>query len=261
MVAAMLLAALAQQGVAAPPTVPTCALVTPRGDVIGFSMWGGDNPAEINFTATPGSAWPSRTLIGSSRPPLGNGLSFTIAGPDGFLLLLGAPETGIAQRAATLFLREGRRAMPPLAYGFCEERPTPASVAAPSASPEPAESDNPAFDPALWPSEDCGLILSDGRRVRLRFTISERDQVRLQSTALWSGQPVTLPIRWSSSGERQTGTFAREGGPEGDQIMLVGPSRAAAKLIRLRRLGDASLPNLRGYGICGYRAVERRPRP
>jgi hypothetical protein len=263
----MILVALAQQAVEAlpavegPQTVPTCELVTPRGDAIGFFMWGGDNPEEINFSATAGSAWPTRSLVGESRARLGDGLTFSIGGSDGFILMLGPPEAGIAQRTAMLTLRDGGRAMPPLAYGFCEERPTPSSVAAPASS-QNAGSDHPAFDLALWPAGDCGMILSDGRRVRLKFRLNQRgqDQVELQSAALWSGQTVTASIRWRN-GEKKVGTFSREGGPEGDQILLTGPSRAAAKLIRVRQLGEASSPNLRGYGICGYSVVERRARP
>lgn len=255
MLTAMLLAA-ALQTAAPPPTLPTCSLVTPRGDAIGFFLWAQDDPDEFRITATPGSTWPARTLAGTQRtgavPP-----GIAIGGSDGLVLELGPESADRRQRSATLGRRDGQSGALPVAYGFCEERPAATEVGEPGADRNEVGADNEAFDPARWP-EDCGLILSDGRRVRFDFTLIEGDRLRLESPQLWSGRPVRVGVRWMSGTSLQTATFGRRGGPEGVQTMFVQRSQAV-KLIRLLQAGEPSAPNLNGYGICGYGNIVRRP--
>jgi len=258
--AAAILLALFQSAAADAQTIPTCSMVTPRGDPIGFIVWSGDNPSEVNFTATPGSVWPQRTLVGSTRNVRSNLLWFVIGDSNGFILTMSAPARGSAQRPATLMPRNGREAPVARAYGFCEERPVPTDAEAPGAQRNETGSDGPAFDPALWPEEDCALILSDGRRDRLRFTLTGRDEVQLQSPVLWSGRPVTAPVRWTESRGAPTGNFTGRDGLEGTQIMLTNGSHAA-KLVHFGNLGDSSMPNASGYAICGYRAIVRMRGP
>ncbi|HYI47978.1 MAG TPA: hypothetical protein VEX35_05875 [Allosphingosinicella sp.] len=247
---AMLLAA-ASQAAAPAPTLPVCSLVTPRGDSIGFVVRGTENPAEIRLTAAPGSAWPAHSVVGRQGTT-----GFVIGGSAGLDLHLG-PESAARQRATTLSRRGGRSAALPVAYGFCEERPAAAAGEEPGAGRHDAGADNPAFDPARWP-QDCGLILSDGRRMRLDFTLVDRNRARLQSAQLWPGGPVTMEVRWLNGRGGQVGAFSRRGGPEGVQTMYTQGSRAV-KLIRLRQIGEPSAPGLNGYGICGYGSIVRRP--
>jgi hypothetical protein len=254
MLTAMLLAAVSQT--AAPPlTLPTCSLVTPRGDSIGFFLWSAEDPTEFRLTATPGSAWPARTLVGTQRTgaaPRG----IAIGGSDGFLLELGPDSAGHQQRSATLSRRSRQGALP-VAYGFCEERPAAAQAGEPAADRNEVGADNAAFDPARWP-QDCGLMLTDGRRIRFDFTLADRNRVTLTSPQLWSGRPVTASVSWVSGRGAQVGTFSRRGGPEGVQTMAVRGGQAV-KLIRLQQIGEPSAPGLSGYGICGYTNIVRRP--
>jgi hypothetical protein len=252
----MLLLAGALQTAAPPPTLPTCSLVAPRGDAVGFFLWSADDPDEFRITATPGSAWPAHTLVGTQRTgAAASGIA--IGGGDGFVLELGPGAAGRQQRSATLSRRDGESAPLPVAYGFCEERPAAAGGEEPGADRNEVGADNEAFDPARWP-EDCGLILSDGRRVRFDFTLIEGDRVRLESPQLWSGRPVRMSVRWMNGTSLQTATFGRRGGPEGVQMMFVQRSQAV-KLIRLRQVGEPSAPELNGYAICGYSNIVRRP--
>jgi len=237
-------------------TLPTCSLVTPRGDAIGFVLWGADNPGEIRLSSAPGSAWPTRTVVGT-RQGMSSALRFAI-GANGFVLELGSAAQGRQQQAVTLFLRDGQNATLPVAYGFCEERRPPAELDEPGPDRNAVGTDNPAFDPAHWP-DDCGLILSDGRRLRFGFRLIGRDQARFESSELWSGRPVTTTIRWMNA-NLQAGSFSRRGGPEGVQMMFVQRSQAV-KLVRLQQVGEPSAPNLNGYGICGYNNIVRRPGP
>lgn len=255
---AVLFAVLQTAGAA--PELPACSLVTPRGDTIGFFLRSTEDPDEIRLSPTGGSAWPVRTIVGTRRD-MRSELRFAIGGRDGFVLELASNSERRPKRSATLFLRAGQRSTLPVAYGFCEERPPAASGGdEPGADPAAVGTDNLAFDPAHWPEGDCGLILSDGRRIRFDFTLIDRDQVRLESSELWPGRPVTTGIRWMNSSGVQVGSFGRRGGPEGVQMMFVDRSRAV-KLIRLQQVGGPSAANLTGYGICGYNNIVRRPGP
>jgi hypothetical protein len=256
MMIATILAA-ASQAAAPPPTLPTCSLVTPRGDAIGFFLWAAEDPQEFRITATPGSAWPARTVVGTRRPGAAPGIA--IGGREGFMLELGAGSGDRQQRSATLSRRGGQSAPLPVAYGFCEERPAAAAGEEPGADRNEVGADNAAFDPARWP-QDCGLILSDGRRIRFDFTLSESGRVRIESPQLWSGRPVTTGISWTNARGAQVGTFGRRGGPEGVQTMFTRGAQAV-KLIRLLQIAEPSAPGLTGYGICGYGNIVRRPGP
>jgi hypothetical protein len=253
---ATLLLALAQPSAGAVATMPTCSLVTPRGDRIEFFIWSGDDPSQFNFTGVPGSAWPTHTLAGT-RGTLGrNATGFVIGGAGGAALALSAQDAGTRRRAATIIGTSQGLSSLPLAYGFCEERPAP-ETAIPPADREATEADSPAFNPDLWPEEDCAMLLSDGRRIRFKFTLLGPSDLRIQSQALWSGRPVTTRLQWSTSGQGQA-RFDSPDGPAGDQLFVVNVPRAA-RVIRFRRLGGGEAAGLSGYGICGYRAIQRRP--
>jgi hypothetical protein len=248
--AGLLLAALQAVSTASPP-VPNCALVTPRGDDIRFFIWTDEGKDDARLSPLPSAAWPRATVVGVRR--MERGVRFDIGSREGFVFELGAPTPGEAQRTATLFLRRGQYATLPVAYGYCQDAPVTIDP------PEPGDqsvvgADDPAFDPDLWPDDDCGLVLGDGRRTRFTFRL-QRSAVRLQSADLWSGRPVTTPISWSPSGN--VGLFSQRGGFGGIQTMTIRGNRAV-KLIRLSQLGERSPPDLNGYGICGYRRIERR---
>ena len=249
-----LLLVLAQPAAAEVPDVPVCSLVTPRGDDIGFFIGGDEDPTRILLTPMAGSVWPARTIRATRQA----GLQFGIGQGDGFVLELGQDASGRPERSATLFLRQNRHVSVPVAFGFCEERRAPSESAQAAEDQNNIGATDAAFDSANWPQHDCGLVLSNGRRARFNFNLTEGDRVRLESAALWSGQPVTVNIRWRNANGVQLGTFGRDGGPEGVQMMFVDGSRAA-KLVRLQQLGDPSAPQLTGYAICGYSQIGRRP--
>lgn len=253
MVMEALVLALSQAGAADVPDVPVCSLVTPRGDAVGFFVAGDENPDRILLSPTPGSAWPARTIVGVRQAPL----QFAIGERDGFVLELRPDSTGRFRRSATLFLRHNRHTSLPAAFGFCEDRRAPGEPTEVVAEQSDVGANDAAFDPAHWPQHDCGLILSDGRRGRFDFTLTQGDQVRLASAELWSGHPVTVRIQWRNANDVQLGTFGRDGGPDGVQMMFVDGARAV-KLVRLQQLGDPSAPQLTGYAICGYNQIVRR---
>lgn len=250
--AALLLAA-AQAAAPAPVTVPTCSLVTPRGDAIGFFMWSAEAANETRFSATSGSAWPAGTVVGT-RQGSGAPVRFRIgAGQRGFVLELSAQG---AQRAATLFSRDGERSTLPVAYGYCDERPAPQDAPEPGPNRELVGVDHQVFNPALWP-DDCRMILSDGQRVTFDMTMTGPDYISFEGE-LWSGERVGVRNSWTGSGGAAVGSFNRRNGPQGVQMMFIENSQAA-KLVRFRQLGVSSRPNVTGYGICGIKEIVRRP--
>lgn len=254
MILASFLLTLAQPA-ASTATMPTCSLVTPQGDRIEFFIWGGDDPARFNFTGLPGSAWPRRTLAGTREEMEHNVPWFVIGGPDGLALMLSPVAPGARRRTATIVGRGRLLPTVPLAYGYCEERPAP-ETAVPPADLAASEAESPVFNVNLWPTDDCALLLSDGRRVRFQFRLDGTRDVTIRSPALWSGAPVTTALRWSARQGRAS--FNSPNGPEGEQLLVVNGS-LAAKAIVFRRVGGGAPPGLTGYGICGYRGVERRP--
>jgi hypothetical protein len=257
MILGTLLLALAQPAASAAATMPTCSLVTPRGDRIEFFIWGGEHPDQFNFTAVPGSAWPQHTLTGLPRNLQRNTPWFIIGRTNGVSLLLGGPPAGSTRREATLVSRNQRMATLPLAYGFCEEHPAPETAEPPSAQ-DAGMADISAFNPDLWPEQDCAMLLGDGRRIRFRFTMNGENEARLESEALWPGAPVTVPLSWSDPARQRHADFTTAGGPEGTQMFLVAGT-LGARLVHLRRVGGGAPDGLTGYGICGHRGVRMRP--
>lgn len=254
---ALLALALAQP---APELRPGCALVAPNGDAIAFQIVSvASSGNEMLLVGDAGSVWPTRTLAGVSMGP-GAG-SFAFGGAGGLVVQLGEAQGQV--QPISIRRRAGNGAGLPLAYGYCRPEPRRTDYRAPD--PSIAESQIgasiPAFDPARWPENDCGLILSDGRRTRFGFSLEPAGSVRLSSPDLWSGRPVTLSMRWGPPRNGpQFGSFERRGGPSGTQVMHIDESRGnGVKLIQLSRLGDSSAADLSGFAICGYRGLVRRP--
>ncbi len=252
--AGVLLAALQGAATTTLP-VPNCALVTPRGDDIRFFIWSAEGDDNIRLSPLPSAAWPRSTVVGVRRR-MERGTRFDIGSREGFMFDLKAQSPGESQRTATLFLRDGQRVTLPVAYGYCRDAPVTVEPSEPGDQTDVGAND-PAFDPSLWPDQDCGLVLADGRRTRFTFRLQRSNRVTLQSAELWSGRPVTTPIQWMP-GDMQVGLFSQPGGFGGIQQMIIYGDRAV-KLIRLSQLGERSPPDLNGYGICGYTGIERRP--
>jgi hypothetical protein len=267
MVAWLVLAAALQAGAGPDPAGQLCALVTPRGDLVGFQMLPGEAQGDtLGLVATPGSVWPSRRLTGdrASFEAAPSGKSwFAFGGREGLVLELGRPARDSQRQTATLSRRDGGRPGLPLAFGYCAPGGSAIAPAPldPNADPNAIGADIPAFDPRRWPAEDCGLLLSDGRRMQFGFRLAAEDQVEFSSPGLWAGRRVTTTIRWLRvGGGVQLGAFNRRGGPSGTQTMIVESNGSrAAKLIHLLEVGDPSAVNQTGYGICGYVGLVRRP--
>jgi hypothetical protein len=256
---ALVALALAQQP-APVASASGCALVAPNGDRIAFQVSSlSSNGDATGLISQTDSVWPSRTLVGNRMSPGRN--SFGFGGERGLVIQMGGAEGQI--RTVAIHRRQGNRIGLPLAFGYC--RPQSRVPAYRALDPTIAENeigaDIAAFDLSRWPEDDCGLILSDGRRMRFRFRLDPGGSVQLSSPDLWSGRPVAVPMRWGRPlNGLQVGTFGRRGGPSGTQIMHMDERRGnGVKLIALSNLGDGSAVNLTGYAICGYRGLVRRP--
>jgi hypothetical protein len=258
MVSVALIALALGQVADAAPLVPGCELVAPNGNSIAFRVVSGDPSArdEMWIVGEEGTVWPTRTLVGQRTRPGSN--SFLFGGAQGLIVQIGEVEGGV--RSASVRRREGDRVGLPLAYGYCRERPRLNIYRAhdDTIGEDEIAADIPAFDPRRWPANDCGLILSDGRRMRFGFRLDTNGAVRLSSPGLWSGRAVSLPIRWENRPRVQYGTFGRRDGPSGSQRMYIASDNASGvKLITLSNLGDASAAGQIGFAICGYRQLVR----
>lgn len=244
-----------------------CALVTPGGDAVNFAIpaWS-ETEQDVSLVAGRDTVWPQRTLPGargmmSDSPGAESVIAF--GGASGLALEVAPAAINQRQRAATLYRRDRRRLALPVAFGSCASPPERVSMIyraidlnAPAGQ---IGADIPAFDPAHWPESDCGLILSDARRMRFSFRLDPAGSVRVSSPNLWSGRPVTLSMRWGRPRNGlQFGSFGRRGGPTGTQVMHVNQNQGnGVKLIQLSSLGDPSAADGSGYAICGYRGLVR----
>lgn len=267
---ALAVALLAQGAPADELPVLQCALTTPAGDTVRFSVPAWDEEGdEIHLVRGQESVWPTQTLPGVRNIMTGSeraGRMFAFGSGNGVALEIGeAVAENSSSRPTTLFRRDGQRVGLPLAHGFCapprERRVLVYRMIDANFDPREIGATIPAFDPAGWPERDCGMILDDGRQVRFSFNLTAPDRARLAGSGLWGGQPVSLPIRWQDREDGlQFGTFGRRGGPNGSQTMYIEQdSGNAVKLIHLTSLGDAASNSQSGYAICGYRRIVRRP--
>jgi hypothetical protein len=256
---AMAMLALQHAPAAAAPVNMDCSLVTPAGDPVGFTLIdaAGQDPELVPADR---SVWPTRTLPARrgvlTGSPGASGMFATGSG-DGLALDVSEAAPNESLRQAILYRRDRLRVGVPIAFGFCAVLPDQPIVyegAGAAADPREIGANIPAFDPAHWPAADCGLILSDGRRVPFRFTLPNRDQVRLWSPALWADGPVTMAMRWDGGARAMSGSFARSGGPSGRQATAVSVP-LAVRLIRLWEIGGST--GLTGFGICGMQLVRR----
>jgi hypothetical protein len=238
-----------------------CSLATPGSAVVDFVAPNWDESGdEIGIDGSSESVWPRTPLVGRRHVMTGSpgaGRMFAFGAGNGLALEVAAG-TNQELRSATLYRRDGRRVGLPLAFGFCAVRPDSAVSPMPDRNADSADAgaNIAAFDPARWPAGDCGLVLSDGRRVPFRFMLPNREQVRLWSPELWANGPVTMAMRWYGGDRAMTGSFARSGGPSGRQAMAVSVP-FAARLIRLWQIGGPTAPGLTGFGICGMQLVRR----
>ena len=247
----------AQPAVAETAEVPVCTMTTPRGDNVRFFLWGDPAPDRMRMSALPGSAWPNGTVVGTRRQG-GAGSNFVLGGPDGMLLELSNQGQGRAQRAVTLFSRQGERENLPIAYGYCQDEQVTANPPEPGPDQGLVGADNAAFDPERWPDRDCSLLLSNGRRVTLDPELRPNDRLELRSSDLWGGRPVNTRIRWADRVGVQVGSFGDPDSPQGVRVLAVSGTRATV-LFRFQDLKDPSLAGVSAYGICGIRRIERRP--
>lgn len=250
MVAFLILAAAAQ---ALQATPSACWLVTPGNDAVGFQLLTGARPdGQVTFSPTRGSIWPARTLAATTAA---NGNRFALEGDEGFTLKLEPAEQSPDRYIATLSRRGAQGSEVPIAFGFCDRSQEASAGQAGDAAPAQADiaAAARAFDPARWPEDRCGMILSDGRRMPFRFQLSGPNQVAMVSSSLWNRQPVTARMRGATS-------FSGRNGLSGAREFIILEREAmGADLIRFRNLGDPSAAGLTAYAICGYSQVVRRP--
>jgi hypothetical protein len=234
------LSAAVLQAAPAPPL--DCSLVTPGAHQIELNV-------ASDGVALPasGSIWPLTPSRGIRSG--GKSRRIVFGGRGGVALDTGAMEAGQTSSIAMLSRWDGRRLTYPVAVGSCRLAAAPAA-AGPTPPAAQAATNIPAFDPAGWP-QDCGMLLSDGRRVRFDYTIAgPNGPVRLQSPVLWGNKPVET---------RRTGNrFGGRTGPAGAERML-GHDAVRVKIIHFSRIGDPAVSAQAAIGICGYNNVVRRP--
>jgi hypothetical protein len=241
-----------------------CSLVTPAGESVGFMAPSWDESSDdITLVGTEGSVWPTRTLPGQRGIMTGSPRAarmFAFGGGNGLALDIGDSSLDHSLKEARLYRRNGEKVGLSVAFGFCRLQPAASVIYRAldqAADPREIGASIPAFDPARWPGTNCGLVLSDGRRVPFQFSLAGQGRVRLSSPDLWAGSPITMDIRWGTVDGDQAGIFSRRGGPEGFQVMSVLDS-SAVRLIWLRQIGGSAQS---GFAICGYPQVVRRPSP
>jgi hypothetical protein len=238
---------------ASSPQNLTCTLVTPDATAVQFSApdW---NPAARALSVVrsgASTAWPQQSLEGKAEGSSGH--SFSFGGSEGLLLELGQTASGSGTRTALLSRRARGSTAHPVAFGYCSSAPAGGTpVAQPPAAAAGTGADAAAFDPARWP-EDCALVTDGGDILRFDYTI-EGGRVALDSTRLWGGRRVLVPIAFTDKGAR----FGSRDGPSGsERFTLDRRSGRAVKLIHFSRLADST--GRSAYGICGYNQVVRRP--
>ncbi|HTU12767.1 MAG TPA: hypothetical protein VMG08_17895 [Allosphingosinicella sp.] len=261
-IGAFLLAAAAQAAAPAAAQAEICTLVTPRGDLVRVAAmaWSSDG-TQLGLIPVAGGVWPREAIVGT-RNRAGRGRAggprFLFGNARGLAFELGERLASQPARSATLFRNAESGPGLPLAFGYCAFGPAPPAEDAVDTSAQPAAvgADIPAFDPALWPEQDCAMLLGDGRRIRLGFDLRGRDAVSLSSAELWGGRRLMADMRWLPSG---VGLFDHDGGPTGTAANYgVDSGSSAAKLISFQSLGGNAAESLKGYAICGYQAVVRR---
>lgn len=257
MILALALMAVQPAAAADELQVPVCALVAPGGEKVGFFIWSDGTPNEVRLSSTEGSAWPART-VAARRPSSSDGVQFIIGGHRGFILELGRAGQGSTRRSATLFRSAAERDTYPVAYGSCADAAPPREPSPILATADQIGTDLPAFDSARWPS-DCAMVTERGDVVRFGYRIQDR-WVSLSSPTLWGGNAVRVPVSWPSGDATRGGRFGESTGPSGAEVLMLGRGRGA-KLIYFANLGDPATPAQTARGICGIRAVERRPNP
>jgi hypothetical protein len=257
----MIAALLLQAATPAVPQGEICTLVTPRGDAVRVAAmpWSTDG-SRLGLVPMAGSAWPREAIAGVRNPAAPNRqappqFSFGNA-RSGVVFEFGPRLAGRMDRSATLFRKAEDGTGLPLAFGYCARGPAPDTEDAVDTSVQPASvgADIPAFDVALWPQDDCAMLLSDGRQLRINFDLPSRTSVALTSPGLWGGRRLVTDMRWLNG---RAGMFDHDGGPTGTAANY-GNGTSAAKLIRFQRLGDGAGDGLSGYAICGYETVVRR---
>ena len=245
MVASLIAAVLAQAAVATEPP-KLCLLVTPAGHTVGFQI---ELAAEhARLVAAEGSIWPVDARVASVSSAQNR---FAL---DDLLLVLEGESTGGQRQVATLSRASERQHHYPVAYGYCQQDADSGHPWQSGQANQAATGDNAAaFDPRRWPEDRCGMILSDGRRMAMRFHLAGPDRVAMVSTNLWGRQPVMARLRAGTSFSGPNGlSGARE-------LVMLEREQMGADLIRFRNLGDPSAAGLTGYAICGYSRLVRRP--
>lgn len=254
---ALALGAIALQPPAAETAeLPVCTMTTPRGDNLRFFLWGDPAPNLMRMSSLPGSVWPTGTIVGVKQGA--DGSRYRLGGRDGMVVELSRQTPGRAERAVTLFSRNGEREGLPIAYGYCQDEQVTANPPEPGPDQNLVGADNAAFDSEQWPDQDCGLLLSNGRRTSFDPELRPNEELRLRSADLWGGQPVSTRIRWANRNGAQVGSFGDSDGPQGIRVLAVSGTRASV-LFRFQDLRDPTLEGVSGYGICGVRRIVRRP--
>lgn len=250
MIAALILAAAPAP--AATATRFDCKLVTPGGHPIAFAAsFRAPGVGTVVLDPTPGTAWPSRRVIG------GGSHQGKAAGIKSRHHVTGEPgvDLEIDGEVATLFTSKKLRRGLPRAHGFCLPVAAPEAVAGSNMVATQADATIVAFDPATWP-DHCQLVTRSGRRWKIDYSLADGGaKAGLAATSAELFGQTTLLV--SRRGGMQKARFGGgKSGPSGSETLLLGESQA----VRLIHFERTALPGGEpAAAICGMGTIVRRP--
>jgi hypothetical protein len=271
----MLAAATAYQAGAEPAaadsdfTSGVCELVTPTGRDVHFTV-SRDSATSTTFTLVPitDSIWPTNsqvaTIANTVNPSPFPGELLTIGGQRSGHLLHIVRRHG-PLRPATIYLRQYRETLSPVAFGFCQEGAASAERA--TVAPPP-NADTGILSVTDWVFDDsCALIQANGTRSRLQQT-SYSGGLRLTASEsdLLSGASVNVALTPVGQGGIAM-RVSRLTAPDGlsalalDYVSLTEhDGDVGVTLMQFVRFGGTAESSREpGFAICPFRVV-RRPR-
>lgn len=225
-----------------------CRLATPAGDEIAFSARLGAPTGVLE--PIPGTAWPTRRVIGPGAWRDKNGLEahYHFAGsPSGVDLKVDAER-------ATLLVGKRLRSGLPRAHGFCLPLADASAVRSDGLVSPNAGAQVPAFDIARWP-DTCGLVTRSGSRALIDYEIlnrGSRSAIRTSDTSLLSSGAVAVP---RVQGHVRSRFGGREGPAGTERFFVDAKAGQAVQLLDFDRIGASAEP---AAAICGYSSIVAR---
>jgi hypothetical protein len=237
-----------------------CSLSTPYGEAVAFTVDRSDSRS-IVVAPGAGTVWPAATLTGvpaaALRPTFLAAHAFGFGNaPEGPVLHLGTPSRDARWQSATVYWRNGRQLVRPVAFGYCILAAIggegTVSVAAPVSQALAAP-----FDAARWHDDSCTLMTRDGRRTSLDYHWDRENRFRMKAAGIWADPGVTVvrQPRDTRPGQPSVAIFGVPKGPAGTEMSFIDEKNMiGSRLVQFQRLGSTNAAaGDEGFAICGYR--------